>query len=234
MVKKISFIFIVLILIFLCILFFIFRDVKTFVKETKDYLTIHTEPKVKIEHLNNQIKNIGYLITSELQYSGVVEYETNCENNPLYKLFISKKFLMLYDAEINAGIDLSDIELIEVKNNDTESKIIVNIPKATIKSCIVNPRKFYDLKKSWIEYGETDKEAMNSARLLATEDAKNNINFDKLLSNAQKQAEIIVGNLIETGMINTKYDIEFKISDNEKKEISEQINSAIELKTTIE
>lgn len=234
MVKKISFIFIVLILIFLCILFFIFRDVKTFVKETKDYLTIHTEPKVKIEHLNNQIKNIGYLITSELQYSGVVEYETNSENNPLYKLFISKKFLMLYDAEINAGIDLSDIELIEVKNNDTESKIIVNIPKATIKSCIVNPRKFYDLKKSWIEYGETDKEAMNSARLLATEDAKNNINFDKLLSNAQKQAEIIVGNLIETGMINTKYDIEFKISDNEKKEISEQINSAIELKTTIE
>ena len=101
MVKKISFIFIVLILIFLCILFFIFRDVKTFVKETKDYLTIHTEPKVKIEHLNNQIKNIGYLITSELQYSGVVEYETNSENNPLYKLFISKKFLMLYDAQIS-------------------------------------------------------------------------------------------------------------------------------------
>lgn len=234
MIKKISFFFIILILLFLCIVFFIFRDFKNFVQETRDYLTINTESKGKIEYLNNQIKNIGYLITSELHYSGVVEYETNSKNNPLYKLFISKKFLMLYDAEINAGIDLSDIELIEVKNNDTESKIIVNIPKATIKSCIVNPRKFYDLKKSWIEYGETDKEAMNSARLLATEDAKNNINFDKLLSNAQKQAEIIVGNLIETGMINTKYDIEFKISDNEKKEISEQINSAIELKTTIE
>lgn len=234
MVKKISFIFIILVSVFLCMLFFMFRDVKSFVQETKDYLTIHTEPNFKIEHLNKQIKNIGYLITSELQYSGVVEYETNSENNPLYKLFISKKFLMLYDAQINAGIDLADIELTEVRNNDTESKIVVKIPKATIKYCIVNPRKFYDLKKSWIEYGETDKEAMNSARLLATEDAKNNINFNKLLSNAQKQAEIIVGNLIKTGMINTKYDIEFKISDNVKKEITEQINSAIELKTTNE
>jgi hypothetical protein len=207
------------------------RNVKNFVQETKDFLTVHTEPKVKIEHLNNQIKNIGYLITSELQYSGVVEYETNSENNPLYKLFISKKFLMLYDAQISAGIDLANVELLEVKNNDTEPKIIVKIPKTTIRSCIVNPRKFYDLKKSWIEYGETDKEAMNSARLLAMEDAKNNINFDKLISNAQEQAEIIVGNLIKTGMIDSKYDVEFEITDNETKEIKEQINSAIELDT---
>ena len=72
---------------------------------------------------------------------------------------------------------------------------------------------------------------MNSARLLATEDAKNNINFDKLISNAQEQAEIIVGNLIKTGMIDSKYDVEFEITDNETKEIKEQINSAIELDT---
>ena len=228
MLKKISFVFIILILFFLLMLLFIFRDVKNFVQETKDFLTIHTESKVNVEYLNNQIKNIGYLITAELQYSGVVEYETNSKNNPLYKLLISKKFLMLYDAEINAGIDLSNVELVEVKNNDTIHKIVVKIPKTTIKSCVVNPRKFYDLKTSWIEYGETDKEAMNSARLLAMEDAKNNIKFDKLLSNAQKQAEIIVGNLIKTGMIDTKYDIEFEIIDSEKKELTDHINSIIE------
>ena len=228
MLKKISFVFIILILFFLLMLLFIFRDVKNFVQETKDFLTIHTESKVNVEYLNNQIKNIGYLITAELQYSGVVEYETNSKNNPLYKLLISKKFLMLYDAEINAGIDLSNVELVEVKNNDTIHKIVVKIPKTTIKSCVVNPRKFYDLKTSWIEYGETDKEAMNSARLVAMEDAKNNIKFDKLLSNAQKQAEIIVGNLIKTGMIDTKYDIEFEIIDSEKKELTDHINSIIE------
>ncbi len=230
MIKKISFFFIILILLFLCIVFFIFRDFKNFVQETRDYLTINTESKGKIEYLNNQIKNIGYLITSELHYSGVVEYETNSKNNPLYKLFISKKFLMLYDAQISAGIDLAKIELLEIKNNGAEPKVIVKIPKVTIKSCNVNPKKFYDLKKSWIEYGETDKEAMNSARLLATEDAKNNIKFDKLFSNAQKQAELIVGNLIKTGMIEKKYDIEFEIIDKENKEINEQIDSALELK----
>ena len=228
MLKKISFIFLALVLIFLSILFFIFRDVKIFVQETKDFFTVNTEPKINIQYLNNQIKNIGYLITSELQYSGVVEYETNSKNNSLYKLFISKKFLMLYDAEINAGIDLANVELVEVKKDDTEPKIIVKIPKATIKSCIVNPRKFYDLKKSWIEYGETDKEAMNSARLIATENAKNNINFNKLLSNAQKQAEIIVGNLIKTGMIDRKYDIVFELKDDDNKKVEEQINSIIE------
>lgn len=230
MIKKISFFFIILILLFLCIVFFIFRDFKNFVQETRDYLTINTESKGKIEYLNNQIKNIGYLITSELHYSGVVEYETNSKNNSLYKLFISKKFLMLYDAQISAGIDLAKIELVEIKNNGTEPKVVVKIPKVTIKYCNVNPKKFYDLKKSWIEYGETDKEAMNSARLLATEDAKNNIKFDKLFSNAQKQAELIVGNLIKTGMIEKKYDIEFEIIDKENKEINEQIDSALELK----
>ena len=229
MLKTINFIFIVLILVFLSVLVFIFIDIK----KTKDLLTIHTEPKVNIEHLNSQIKNIGFLITSELQYSGVVEYETNSRNNPLYKIFISKKFLMLYDAEINVGIDLANIELVEVIKNNTEYKIVVKIPKATIKSCNVNPRSFYDLKKSWIEYGETDNEAMNSARLLAIEDAKNNINFDKLISNAQKQAEIIIGNLIRTGMIDTKYDIEFEITDIEKKGIIEQVNSLFEFKTAI-
>lgn len=229
MFKKIIFVFIILVLIFLSVLVFIFRDVKNFVQETRDFLTVHTESKFNIEYLNNQIKNIGYLITSELQYSGVVEYETNSENNQIYKFLFSKKFLMLYDAQISAGIDLTKVELAEVKNNDTDIKIVVKIPKATIKSCNVNPRKFYDLKKSWIDYGETDKEAMNSARLLATEDARNNINFDKLLSNAQEQAEIIIGNLIKTGMIDVKYDIEFEISDKETKEVNEQINSAIEL-----
>ncbi len=209
-----------------------FRDVRNFVQETKDYLAIHTEPNVNIKHLNNKINNIGYLITSELHYSGLVEYETNGKNNPLYKIFISKKFLMLYDAEINAGIDLSKVELVEIKKNDTEAKIVVKIPKATIKHCNINPIKFYDLKKSWIEYGETDKEAMNSARLLAVDDAKSNIDFNKLLSNAQKQAEIIVGNLIKAGMIDTKYNIEFEITGDKETKINEQINSAIELATT--
>lgn len=231
MIKKLNFLLVILILVFFCIIFFIFIDIKNFVQGTKDYLTIHTEPKVNVEYLNNQIKNIGYLITSELQYSGVVEYETNSTNNPLYKFLISKKFLMLYDAEISAGVDLEKVELVELKNNDIELKVIVKIPKATIKSCNVNPRKFYDLKKSWIEYGETDKEAMNSARLLATEDAKNNINFEKLLYNAQKQAEIIIGNLIKTGMIDTQYDIDFEITN---KETAEQTNSIFEFETTIQ
>ena len=100
-INKIIFLFIAIVLIFLCIFFFMFRDVRNFVQETKDYLSIHSEPKVNIEHLNNQINNIGYLITSELHYSGVVEYETNGKNNPLYKLFISKKILMLYDYKKN-------------------------------------------------------------------------------------------------------------------------------------
>ena len=125
-------------------------------------------------------------------------------------------------------------KLTEIKKDNTEPKIIVKMPKAIIKSCNVNPRKFYDLKKSWIEYGETDKEAMNSARQLATEDAKNNINFDKLLDNAQKQAEIIVGNLIKTGMIDIKYAVEFEISDNETKELKENFNSAFEFETNVQ
>lgn len=212
MEKKIYLIIITLLFCIVCV--FTFINIKNFIYEKKGKISIHRQAKVNIEYLNNQIKNIGYLITSEVQYSGLVEYETNGDNNPIYKYFISKKFLMLYDAQINAGVDLELVELSEVKINETESKIIVKIPHATIKTFNVNPKKFYDLKKSWIEFGETDKEAMNNAKLSASDDARKNIDFNKLLSGAQKQAEIIIGNLIRAGMIDKKYNIEFETIDN--------------------
>ena len=219
MEKKIYLVIITLLFCMVCV--FSFVNIKNFINNKKEKLLINKEPKVKIEYLNNQIKNIGYLVTSEVQYSGLVEYETNGNNNPLYKYFISKKFLMLYDAEINAGIDLAFVELNEIKTNDNDLKIVIKMPYPTIKTFNVTPKRFYDLKKSWIEFGETDKEALNNARLSAIDDAKNNIDFDKLLSNAQKQAEIIIGNLIRAGMTDKKYNIEFetinKINNNTDK-----------------
>ncbi|WP_413853098.1 DUF4230 domain-containing protein [Candidatus Ruminimicrobium bovinum] len=212
MEKKIYLVIITLLFCIVCA--FSFITVKNFINEKKEKLSVNKEAKVNIEYLNNQIKNIGYLITSEVQYGGLVEYETNGNNNPIYKYFISKKFLMLYDAEINAGIDLTLVELNELKTSKNENKIVVKMPYPTIKTFNVNPKKFYDLKKSWIEFGETDKEAMNNAKLYAGNDARNNIDFNKLFSNAQKQAEIIIGNLIRAGMTDKKYNIEFEIIDN--------------------
>ncbi|MBQ3834218.1 MAG: DUF4230 domain-containing protein [Elusimicrobia bacterium] len=198
--KLIKFLFIILLIS--CIFFLIFAVFK------KNNISIlEKNKKYDIKYFAWQIKNKGYLVSSELDYSGRMNYKIN--ENAVWgtKWAVYREFIMIFDAKIEAGVDLTNVSLIE-----TENKIIVKMPKATIKDIYIIPEsiEYYDIKNTPIKWGESDKEAANNAKIKAKEDVKNNVNLDTLLKNAQSQAEMYIERFLRTGI--NKY-IEFEIFD---------------------
>lgn len=181
--------------------------------------------KYDIKYFAWQIKNKGYLVSSELDYSGRMNYKIN--ENAVWgtKWAVYREFIMIFDAKIEAGVDLSNVSLVE-----TENKIIVKMPKATIKDIYIIPEsvEYYDIKNTPIKWGQSDKEAANNAKIKAKEDVKNNVNLDTLLKNAQSQAEMYVERFLRTGI--NKY-IEFEIFEDNQK--IEEKNNSIELIQTV-
>ena len=200
-VIKISFI----IILVCCLIVIVFKAFKG-----TNRTAIETTKKYDIKYFAWQIKNKGYLVTSELEYSGIINYNINKDAMWGTKWLIYREFVMIFNAKIEAGVDLSNIDLIE-----TESKVTVKMPKATIKDIYIIPEsiEYYDVKNTPIKWGESDKEAANNAKIKAKEDVINNVNLTTLLNNAQSQAEMYVESFLRTGI--NKY-IEFETIDNTK------------------
>ena len=99
---------------------FLYDKIKTTVNKTiiKD--------SVDIEYITGMIRNMSDLITSELEYTGIVEYKTH--EGELLNFLTGEEFLMVYNAEIKAGIDLSRVSLEKL-----EDKIICQVQLLNIK-----------------------------------------------------------------------------------------------------
>ncbi len=174
--KLIKILFIILVCIMVMIIF------KAYNRKTS--VNLEENKKHDIKYFAWQIKNKGYLITSEIEYSGRIRYKINeqFENDKnimqwTIKTLIYREFMMIFDARIEAGVDLSNIDIVE-----TESKIIVTIPRATIKDIYITPEsvEYYDIKQTPIKWGESDKDAANNAKIKVKEHIKNNVNINTL------------------------------------------------------
>ena len=198
--KLIKFLFVAIIVC--CIFFLLFAVLK------KNNISIlEKNKKYDIKYFAWKIKNKGYLVSSELDYSGRMNYKINEDAVWGTKWAVYREFIMIFNAKIEAGVDLANVSLIE-----TENKIIVKMPEATIKDIYIIPEsiEYYDIKNTPIKWGESDKEAANNAKIKAKGDVKNNVNLDTLLKNAQSQAEMYIERFLRTGI--NKY-IEFEIFD---------------------
>lgn len=168
---------------------------------------------IDIEYLTGTIRNMSDLITSELEYTGIVEYKTH--EGEFFNFLIGEEFLMMYNAEIKAGIDLTEVVL-----SKEDDKILVYMPHATLKYKKVKPDsiKFYDTKKALIK--SDGKQLGMQAQIEAENDIDKNVNIEKLLQNAEEQAKRVIEGLIKE--ISGDFLIVFNISDNNKEnEISE-------------
>ena len=145
--------------------------------------------RLNIDYLTGTIRNMSDLITSELEYSGIVEYETGV--GKWNSFAIEEKFLMVYNAQIKAGIDLSKVKL-----TSSDDKIIVDIPHSSVKFKKVNPDsiRIYDVKKAFIK-GD-GKMQLQEAIVEAENDMDRNANLSRLLKSAEEQAEAVIKGLI--------------------------------------
>jgi len=152
-------------------------------------------------HLNNESKkatvNSSFiearlaecsdLTTCNLEYVDLVKYVSGT-----IPLFTKRSFSMIYQANIRAGIDLS-----EAKVTMTNKETIVTLPETKIQSIDVDTEtlRFYD--EHFALFSWNDKEDISNAIKMAREDATEHANLDRLRDQARQQAEAVITKLIE-------------------------------------
>ena len=143
------------------------------------------EKRITSLEVSQTLESASDLTTEKIIYQGVIHYEEG--EIP----FIDKKsYTMTYTAEIDAGVDVSEIEV-----TDTGDKIVVEIPDADVQRVHVDPEsiEFYD--ESFALFNWDDKQDGVDAVTLAEADAKEHADIEGLKKEANDHARELIESL---------------------------------------
>ncbi len=109
--------------------------------------TISSGPSEKMSAvvLENKLTEIKELATVTYTYTNMAQFESNKEFYGMKLPFTTKKFILSYDGEIKAGIDLSNAEISLIGK-----KVTITLPNAKILSHEIDEEsiKIFDESKS--------------------------------------------------------------------------------------
>lgn len=106
-----------------------------------------SETKVSSDLIKNQILSVKELTTLKYKYTNVGTFENQQEFYGVKLPFTQKKFIISYDGEVNAGINL---EKAQISLDESEKKINIQIPHAIILNHVIdeNSLTIFDEKNS--------------------------------------------------------------------------------------
>ena len=140
------------------------------------------QPSIDETVVTKQLKACSDLATSKMMYRGLVTYTSgNIE------LWNKKSFQMIYDAEIKAGVDMSEADV-----SMDGKKIEIALPAATIQDVSIDPDsiKIYDQKYSLLNW--SDRSDTSAAMSEAKDDAREAAEKSEMAGQADTQARAIV------------------------------------------
>lgn len=149
--------------------------------------TKRDDPEISNTFISEKLEEVSELTSAELTYNGLASY-----SDGEIPLLTKKSFKMIYRAEVDAGIDLSEVE-VEVTN----SKVKILLPEAEVQDIIVDPDslEFYD--ESFALFNWEDRDDTVEALKLAKEDVLENGNIEELKEKAQEQTEMLLAKMLE-------------------------------------
>lgn len=146
------------------------------------------EPTVHLTatSIQEQLEQSSELATAKLEYRGLVRYENGDID------FLTKKgFTMVYDAEVRAGVDLSQAAV-----SVNGRAITVRLPQAQMQGIEIDPNtiEFYD--SSFALFNWENKQDTADALKVALQDAEGKVDQTKMLDQANEQAHRLIENLL--------------------------------------
>lgn len=144
-------------------------------------------PTLTTTDIQEEIVQVSDLATAQLNYRGLVHYE---EGN--IKFIDKKAFTMVYDAEVKAGVDLSQSKI--AIDGQT---ITITLPEATMQSIEIDPNtlEFYDQEYAIFNWQNRSDTA--EALEMAKENAQEKVDQSELISQANDTAKTLVENLLK-------------------------------------
>ncbi|SEP91585.1 Protein of unknown function [Lachnospiraceae bacterium NE2001] len=154
-------------------------------------------PRITSYQVTERLEGVSELTTQKIIYQGYIHYEEG--SIP----FIDKKsYSMTYTAEIEAGVDISDIEV-----TDAGDRIIVEIPDSTVQSVYVDPDSIQFHDESFAIFNWDSKEDGVEAVKNAENDAKENADIQTLKDEADKHAKELIEELFQDAIADQQLEV---------------------------
>lgn len=145
------------------------------------------EPEVTNDLIATKLESVSELTAAQLTYNGLLHYEEGS-----IPLLTKKAFFMLYCAEVEAGIDLT-----EVKINISKSEVELLLPRAQVQDVYILPEsiQFYDEKSALLNWD--NKNDAIDAISAAEEDVLARGGIDALIETANQQTALLLEALLQ-------------------------------------
>lgn len=143
-------------------------------------------PSVSAAFIETQLSECSDLATAKMHYNGLVHYEDG--DIPLIN---KKTFSMTYQAEVRAGVDLSQAK-VDVSNGT----ITVTLPKATVQTTSIDPTSVQFFDQTWGLFSWESKDDAKTALEQAQNDLEANMDDMRLIEEADMNAERTIRGLI--------------------------------------
>ena len=142
-------------------------------------------PDISNELVASKLEAVSELTTARLTYNGLLHYEEG-----KVPLLTKKAFFMVYCAEVEAGIDLSAVEI-----TVADDTLTLTLPAPVIQSIHVIPDsiQFYNEKSAL--FNPDNKDDAIDAIAEAEADVQAKADIAQMLDTAKNQTELLLTNL---------------------------------------
>ena len=169
-------------------------------------LVAKTDPLVIQKDIEGKLTEISDLATYKYAYTNTASQESNLKIKNWNIPFTTKRFIVKYDGEIKAGVDLSKVS-IKVGDDNT---ITISMPQATILSHEIDESSLEVLDETKNIFNRIQIEDYNSfqteQKKICEEYALERGLLDKAYDNAKK----VISEMIQTVPDTADYTIVFK------------------------
>lgn len=166
----------------------------------------NSETKISSEIIKNQILSVKELTTLKYKYTNVGSFENQAEFYGIKLPFTQKKFIISYDGEVNAGINLNDIQ---VTLNKEDKKISIQVPKAEILNHVIdeNSLTIFDEKNSI--FNQLEVKDFSDFRKDEMKKIEKDLEEKGFLQEADKKTKEAIVEILKINPLLEEYTIEF-------------------------
>ena len=165
--------------------------------------------EVDISLINTTIQNIGELATIEYLYTDAGKYSDPKQLWGRDIPLTTKSFIAKWDGVIKAGVDITKIT---VEVNDSEKKLVVNIPKAQILSHEIDESSFETLDEKDGLFNAIKIDDIREFDAVSKESMENRAIENGILEKAFENAKYIIYELINIDVVKEQgYSIIFEV-----------------------
>ncbi len=168
--------------------------------DTGKFGLFQVESSISAEIIQEQLRDVGFLITEEYYFTEVVNYSSVKKLWNIELGITESAFLASYDGVVTAGIDFSSIQ---VEKSEDKKQITVTMPEAVVQNIDIDPESLQIYSEKTGLNNPISVDDYNASLLTLEEQAKEKALARGLLERANTNAEQLIrqfiGGLIDIG-----------------------------------